>query len=237
MDEHQSAELRTLLSSVRPRIETGYENMLVARLVLERMRSAGRVDSDDILAKWGPQMRDECLASFKETTEELIAFYGETRDALIRENRTAWLELNAVYPFVRQAFETSLNHADFYIITTKQRRFVREIMDYYGLRCPPDSWIFDLDSDIRGKANVLRHLLERDQAEGTVIHFVEDRFETLRTVADTEGLEAVRLYLVDWGYNLEHERRTCEQSDRVKLLRPQDFAQLAATFAKPQQNA
>lgn len=229
--------MRKLLSSVRPRIETGYENMLVTRLAIERMESSGRVDSGDILTGWGPRLRDECLERFGETKEELIAFYGETRDALIRENRTAWLELNSVYPFVRQAFETSLNRADFYIVTTKQRRFVREIMEYNGLRCPPDSWIFDLDSDIKGKANVLRHILQQGQGEGTTIHFVEDRFETLRTVADTEGLESVKLYLADWGYNLEHERRECEKSGRVELLRPQYFVQLASMFAEPQQNA
>ena len=223
-----------MLSAVRPRIETGYENMLVTRLAIERMASSGRFDSEAVLAEWGERLRDDCLARFGETREDLIAYYGETRDALIRENRTAWLELNSVYPFVKKAFEESLNHADFYIITTKQRRFVREIMEYNGLRCPADNLIFDLDSDIKGKANVLRHILQQASGERT-IHFVEDRFETLRTVAGTKDLQSVRLYLVDWGYNLEQERRQCEEHDRMTLLRPSDFANLASTFATSRQ--
>lgn len=229
LDAEQAETLRSLLSCVRPRIETGYENMLVTRLAAERIERVGRVDAQELLRDWGPRLRDECLARFGESKEGLVAFFGETRDDLIRRDREAWLRLNAVYPFVREAFERSLNDADFYIVTTKQRRFVREIMEFNGLRCPPDDLVFDLDSEIRGKANVLRHILEQSKGE-TTLHFVEDRLETLRTVADTEGLGSVRLYLADWGYNLEEERRSCESDSRIELLRPEGFARLATMF-------
>ena len=50
------------------------------------------------------------------------------------------------------------------------------------------------------------------------IHFVEDRLDTLLGVAECWELQAVRLYLVDWGYNTSAQRREAGQHPRIRVL-------------------
>jgi hypothetical protein len=64
--------------------------------------------------------------------------------------------------------------------------------------------------------------------EGAVIHFIEDRFETLLAVANTNGLEDIKLYLADWGYNTEEQRALAKNHDRIILISQDDFYSLAA---------
>jgi phosphoglycolate phosphatase-like HAD superfamily hydrolase len=222
-------KLRKSLSAVRPSIETGYENMLVVRLATEQLKVTQDVTPEDILCLWSPRYRDETMATIEENREALIDFFGATRDGLIAKDRDAWLALNEVYPAVKTAFLQYLNSAEYYIVTTKQSRFIDAIMRNNGLSPPPLDRVFDLDNPIKGKPNVLKHLIST-LGEDTTIHFVEDRFETLEAVERTSGLENVRLYLVDWGYNTEIQRLLCGSSSRITLLTPADFLQLTKTL-------
>ena len=59
-----------------------------------------------------------------------------------------------------------------------------------------------------------------------VIHFVEDRFETLTNVCKVSELDQVQLYLVDWGYNTEEQRNAAKAHKRIKLIDPDYFLNL-----------
>jgi len=53
--------------------------------------------------------------------------------------------------------------------------------------------------------------------------FVEDRLKTL-VVHQQPDLDAVKLYLADWGYNTPAERESA-QNDRIQLLSLSQFAE------------
>ena len=71
----------------------------------------------------------------------------------------------------------------------------------------------------------------RDKNKEVIIHFVEDRFETLLAVMKIPALDSVQLYLVDWGYNTRTQREEAKKLfPRVKLINGEDFKALATSF-------
>lgn len=71
----------------------------------------------------------------------------------------------------------------------------------------------------------------RDKNKEVVIHFVEDRFETLLAVTKIPALDSVQLYLVDWGYNTRSQREEAKKLfPRIKLINGDDFKALATSF-------
>ena len=71
----------------------------------------------------------------------------------------------------------------------------------------------------------------RDKNKEVIIHFVEDRFETLLAVMKVPALDSVQLYLVDWGYNTKSQREEAKKLfPRVKLINGEDFKALATSF-------
>jgi hypothetical protein len=173
-----------------------------------------------------------------------------------------------------------------FIVTTKQGRFVREILESnnifiinkngepnsarsvhdYSSSLAANSNIFDLDNVYGSKINVLLELTKRlegakniidlseDEAEAqcavdaitcedvlgvdlpedrATIHFVEDRYETLVGVikhneANDNELGHVKLYLADWGYNTQEQRKHAAEinSDKIRIITEGDFKDL-----------
>jgi hypothetical protein len=109
--------------------------------------------------------------------------------------------------------------SNFFIITTKQERYVRAILSSTraeALPCPAPAFIYDLENPYGPKSNVLEALLKK--YPDSTIHFVEDRYETLVKIASIPALDAVKLYLVDWGYNTVEQREDAKQSKRIELI-------------------
>lgn len=146
---------------------------------------------------------------------------------------------------------------DYFIITSKQGRFVETILEGFNITPPPRHRLFDLENPANGKPNVLLSLLRHMDATHTeeeyaaavrsplslhtddkpvpFIHFVEDRYDTLLSVIDTPGLgpENVKLYLVDWGYTTEEHRQAARQNPLVEVLDFIAFNELMRKFVKP----
>jgi hypothetical protein len=86
-------------------------------------------------------------------------------------------------------------------VTTKQERFVEQILQANQVDLPVD--IYGLDRKMSKQA-VLQELLERHGDKK--LQLVEDRLPTLTGVLENDRLSAVELQLVDWGYNTEQDR-------------------------------
>jgi hypothetical protein len=82
--------------------------------------------------------------------------------------------------------------SDWLVLTTKGGAFARELLAGYGLE--PQA-VFGHEQG--SKPEVLLRLSADPTAP---LWFIEDRRPTLETVRQTPGLEAVRCYLVSWGY-------------------------------------
>ena len=62
--------------------------------------------------------------------------------------------------------------------------------------------------------------------------FVEDKLSTLAKISSQPELEAVKLYLADWGYNTPAERESVLQQSRIQLLTLADFPTLGGEAKK-----
>jgi hypothetical protein len=60
-----------------------------------------------ILSIWGPQIRDALLEKFDCKKEDLIAYFGDTRDSFIKEDFNKWISLNSVFDCVKKTFDAS----------------------------------------------------------------------------------------------------------------------------------
>lgn len=207
--------LLSALRSVRPVVETGYENVLLARSLLEKGKgsAADEFVASALSGKW-PDMRDALLDEWGKTKEELVEAFGSTRDAWIEEDVASWVSTNRFYPDVADALNFS--QADKYIVTTKQIRFVELLLKSNGVTDFPSDRIYGLGSGT--KISVLKKILSMPENAGRRVVFVEDRYETLEAVSISMLGEPLDLFLANWGYNTAEARETADYHPFINEL-------------------
>ena len=214
MPEQLPANLLNLFRQVRPVMETGYEAILIMRLLFEGMDSTILMESVNHHLQ-ALMIRDDL------TVEELKALFGETRDQWIAEAPDNWIAMNPLFDGIANKFK-HLETDNSYIITTKQERFVDQILQANAIDFPMDR-IYGLDRNL-SKTQILSDLSqEKPDAE---ILFVEDRLPTLINVITDERLDEVKLFLADWGYNTPHDRDSAASIKRIRTISLTDFQQL-----------
>lgn len=86
------------LRQVRPVIETGFENVLLARLVAQST-SDDTVEQQfvqPILADWA-SMRESVMQQWDVSRSELIEVFGSVRDDWIDRDIDSWIDANRMY--------------------------------------------------------------------------------------------------------------------------------------------
>lgn len=214
----------TNMRAVRPVVETGFENILLVRLLLElklpALRSTPATEGltvEGLLphGKWA-ELQPQLMKAWGQDKDELIHLFGDVRDKWIAEDLPGWIGANRIYPGVPDALRFS--SSDTYIVTTKQARFADALLDSVGVKVP-EGHMYGLGSG--PKTSVLQDLQAKHQ--GASLHFVEDRLATLKNVIATPALEGWSLYLADWGYNTPEERADAETISRIEVLSLQEF--------------
>lgn len=181
--------------TVRPVLETGYEAILIMRLLKDGIDPKSLIDNYSSRIALLIQQQGLDINDLKQRL-------GSTRDAWIASDLESWITRNPLFPGIKQQLQKLNQQATWYIITTKQERFVKQILDANGISFP-DERLYGLDRRMT-KSEVLKQLL-RSHPDQT-IHFVEDRLPTLMTIAKDIELSTVNLYLADWGYNTKQDR-------------------------------
>jgi len=202
----------------RPVIETGYEAILMMRL----LKDGG--DPDRLLEAF-PRLLPEAIARSGSDAAGLKDLYSAVRDRWMREDRDEWLSLSPLYPGAADFLNGLPADRDCYIVTTKQERYVASLLAHHGVGFPP-ACIFGLDRQLatgKKKEAVLGEILRRHP--GGRIHFVEDRLGTLQRFLARPELAPVRLHLACWGYNTASERRQAERL-KIHLLRALTLAEI-----------
>ena len=175
---------------LRPQLETGYEAILFMRL-LQQGESVASIQAN--------------ITSFiKELgadTALLKQLFGQTRDQWIKQACDEWIKMNPLFHGIAERLQI-LEGQTWYIVTTKQERFVEQILQANQVDFPMD--IYGLDRKMN-KQSVLLELLERHGQKK--IHLVEDRLPTLLGIQENKKLSAVELSLADWGYNTEKDQK------------------------------
>ncbi|KAL5572878.1 hypothetical protein UlMin_022475 [Ulmus minor] len=212
--------------TVRPVVETGYENLLLVRLLLETRLPSIRKSSvsegltvEGILENWS-KLKPIILEEWGEERDPLIALFGKVRDEWMDKDLATWIGANRLYPGVSDALKFA--SSSLFIVTTKQSRFADALLrELAGVTIPPER-IYGLGSG--PKVEVLKQLQKRPEHQGLTLHFVEDRLATLKNVIKEPELDGWNLYLGDWGYNTQKERDEAASIPRIHLLNLSDFS-------------
>ncbi|XP_050386470.1 uncharacterized protein LOC126802803 isoform X2 [Argentina anserina] len=206
---------------VRPVVETGYENLLLVRLLLEMrvpsMRKSSVVEGltvEGILERWS-ELKPVIMEQWGENRDGLIDLFGKVRDEWMDQDLETWIGANRLYPGVGDALKFSSSTV--YIVTTKQNRFADALLrELAGVTIPPER-IFGLGSG--PKVEVLKQIQKKHQG------FLEDRLATLKNVIKEPELDGWNLYLGDWGYNTQKEREEAARISRIQSLQLSDFSE------------
>ena len=211
--EPPAAEMGRFLK-LRPVIETGYQAVLLMRLIHDRV-------DDDTIEREFPERCARIIEEMGCSSADVARLVSQARSAWIDQDVDDWLGRHAFYPGVLDAFTARAEQDPVFILTTKQERFVRTLLDSRAVRLP-DSHIFGLDTG-RSKEECLDELSRRPEFRGARFHFVEDRMKTLMRVASKDSLDHVLLYLADWGYTTDRDREQARAIPRITVWNTGSF--------------
>ncbi len=209
-------ELAPLFYRLRPAIETGWEMPVLVRSLLLG------INEEQIVEDW-PGVCSQIVTGEQLEPPDLAAIVDRIRDKWIAEDLAEWLSLHRFYPGVVDRIRAYLaSGEELVIITTKEERFVRSLLQQQGVELPEGA-VFGKNVK-RPKHQILRELLARVDPTPT-IWFVEDRLKTLESVQKQLDLIPVKLYLADWGYNTPGDRASANYNSGIELLSVSTFCQ------------
>ena len=203
-----SGKLAETFYRLRPVVETGWEMPLVLHALESGLSEA------DILRDWS-NLATGLLQKSNMDAKSIGAMVDRTRDQWIVEDFADWLSYQTFYPGMIE-FLKSCDR--FVIISTKEGRFIRALLQPCGIELQDDQ-LYGKERQ-QPKHEILRAL----KPDYSHITFIEDRYKTLQTVAKQPDLDDIDLLLADWGYNLESEREAARKSDRIQLVSLTEFA-------------
>lgn len=204
---------------LRPVIETGWENMVLVALMQRGL------DDEQLLADFHA-LGDAFIEEERLDRAALRRCFAEARDRRRDEDLDAWFGVQGFYPGVVEAINAL--PAPRCIITTKEERFARALIERAGLEVEPER-IYGLEAfENRGKRSVLEALAA--EFPGATLHFFEDRLATLERMVD---LPRTALYLVDWGYNTAAERARAADAPQVTVLDRTNFERVLSSTVSP----
>jgi hypothetical protein len=207
-DAHPPSEgLEQIFYKLRPVVESGWEMPLLIHALESGFREA------EIVQNW-TNIALDLLQNHALDPRSVGALVDETRDRWIVDDFGDWLSYQTFYPGMLEY----LAQCDrFVIISTKEGRFIRALLNQGGITLKDDQ-LYGKERQ-QPKHEILRQL----KPHYSHITFIEDRYKTLQTVAKHADLDGVDLLLADWGYNLESERDEARRSDRIKLVSIPEF--------------
>lgn len=199
------------MRAVRPVVETGYENIVQIRCLLEG------INVEDMLENWST-MLPEYMQKWQLDRGYLVDLFGSTRDEWMAADLDDWLAPNRIYTGVPEIMNSLINtpENEVYIVTTKQARFTETILKRMAGIDFPMERIFSQTVSGRPKSEVLLDLQNKHPQAG--YHFVEDKMSTLEKVGKVPELGSWNLYLVDWGYNTAKERAVAAGNNRIRVV-------------------
>lgn len=215
-NEKISPEVAQRFYALRPVIETGWEMPLLLRAI-----ALGFTDTE-ILDRW-PDIARDLLKTENLDKKRLSRELDNVRDRWIAEDLEGWLDLHRFYPGAIDRLSGLLrSDTAAYIVTTKESRFVKRLLQKVGIDFPADR-LFGKEVN-RPKYATIRGILADTGALPGDVWFVEDRLEALELVREQEDLADVRLFLADWGYNTARTRDSIRDDPRIQLLTLERFA-------------
>jgi phosphoglycolate phosphatase-like HAD superfamily hydrolase len=211
MPPETPADMIDRFRAVRPLIETGFEAILAMRLLYLGETVA------DIYADYEAKSKG-LLEQAQVGTGELKKLFGETRDQWIADDQAGWVRMNPLFDGIAAKLRAVGERYPWYVVTTKQERFVKEILNANAIELADES-IFGLDRNM-SKPEVLKGLLKNHS--GQTLYFAEDRLPTLLNVRKHPELDGIKLIFALWGYNTP-EDKALAAAQLIALQQLEDF--------------
>lgn len=202
------------MRAVRPVIETGYENLVLVRTLLELGESKADGFIESMLAGDWPAERDSLMDKYGVSKQALVDAFNSARDEWIAEDLEGWLGANRMFPGVVDALNFAAT--DVFIITTKEARFAKLLLESAGVRGIAEERIYGQGTG--SKISVLKKIIAMPESAGRTVVFVEDRYETLEAVSISMLGQPLELLLAIWGYNTEKSKEIAEMHPFINLL-------------------
>ncbi|NET61552.1 MAG: HAD family hydrolase, partial [Symploca sp. SIO2E6] len=202
---------------LRPVIETGWEMpVLVRALILG-------VPEEKIVQDWSA-VAQEIVESEHIDAADTGKRLDLIRDEWITNDLDGWLSLHRFYPGVIERVNQILsnNSTELFIVTTKEGRFAKRLLQQQGIQLPEERIIGKECK--RPKYETLRQIRKAYPEAGS-LWFVEDRLKTLQLVQQQPDLKDVKLYLADWGYNTLAHQEFVRNDPTIQLLTLAKFSQ------------
>jgi phosphoglycolate phosphatase-like HAD superfamily hydrolase len=205
---------------LRPVIETGWEFVILIRLLEEKVPEEQIVQG--FQEEWCPRI----LRTYGLQVEEISQRFDRVRDEWIAADLPGWLRSQHFYPGVANRLNQMLSgKIPLFVITTKEGRFAAKLLEQHGVSLPLNQVLGKEQQ--QPKREILRRVSHQTGISYTHLWFVEDRLKTLRSVEEESDLEPVKLYLASWGYNTPTEREEASQDPRIRVL---SLAQFCSDF-------
>lgn len=207
---------------LRPVIETGWEMPILIKAIIDGF------SDQQILQNW-LKIVPEILKTSHLSSQEVGKKLDGLRDQWISTDLDGWLALHRFYPGLIERLKVTIDsEVELFIVTTKEGRFVKQLLEQEGVNLPPEN-IFGKEVK-RPKYATLRELIQKANTQTVNLWFVEDRLKTLQLVQQQSDLNHVKLFLADWGYNTQLERETGKNDPRIQLISLSHFAYDFATW-------
>lgn len=211
------SDLAASFYRLRPVIETGWEMPVLIKALLTGVPEAR------ILQNW-TAVAQQLLKEAGLVAADIGVKLDQIRDNWIATDEQDWLSLHRFYPGVVERLRLLVvSSVQLIIITTKEGRFVKSLLQQQNIQMPEAS-IIGKESR-RPKYQILRELIGQSTNQPLNLWFVEDRLKTLQLVQQQPELNFVKLYLADWGYNTQSERQAANNDPRIQSLSLSQFAQ------------
>ena len=215
--DESSDELAPSFYRLRPVIETGWEMPILLRALVVG------ISEPEILQSWSTVVH-KIVESEQLDSKAIGKKLDTVRDNWIDSDLEGWLALHRFYPGVIERLRDIIaSQTELYIVTTKEGRFVKKLLQQQGIELGSNS-IIGKECQ-RPKHETLRQLINAASIEPTDLWFVEDRLKTLKSVKEQPDLAGVGLYLADWGYNTQQDRESLRYDKNIDVLSLRQFSQ------------
>ncbi|QCS50709.1 HAD family hydrolase [Picosynechococcus sp. PCC 11901] len=196
-----TATLQGSFNDLRPLIETGWEMIILLRALQQGIPTV------QLWQAWSAIVQ-RTLQQENLSAAQLMEALDQVRDRQLQTQLDQWLGRHHFYLGMVALLQNLLQQNDVtpYIITTKEARFTRQLLQHQNVDFPA-AQIFGKEQK-QPKTATLKQLLS---PEVETFIFIEDRLKTLEKVQQQPELSTLQLFLADWGYNTAPERSSATQ--------------------------
>jgi len=150
--------------------------------------------------------------------EESKKLFYEERDFLRQNEKELWLNLNPLFPGIGDGFRRLQPYQNVYILTTKRKEDVEDILRYYDIDFPTEH------INAVGTEQKFQRLIELSEYTGCSLNdtiYLEDQINFLPP-AQSAGCT---VYLAGWGYVSPQHRKTAA-ANSISVIDEKRFAEL-----------